>query len=228
MQVHFSHWAENARERRGPEAQWGRLLKRVTHRVVQQVEPVVEVVDEGEGVRDVVALGAEEQQHGQREVLRTTEHDVQHTRSHTLKKNMQSTVENHHPWRQEIKNKFYILFWSTVSFSTTGCRYKMCVGKKSSFFLFLLRILFSKSWSFVSKFRIQVLWQLPPELSVFLHINIISTINWVRKCTNGCIRIHQNEGNKVFDSLLNMRPPQYCSETYVFVDATMTEGSFQL
>lgn len=40
----------------GLKVQRGCLLKCVTHRVVQQVEPVVEVVDEGEGVRDVVAL----------------------------------------------------------------------------------------------------------------------------------------------------------------------------
>lgn len=38
---------------------------------VQETEPVVEVVDEGEGVRDVVALRTEEEQHGQREILRT-------------------------------------------------------------------------------------------------------------------------------------------------------------
>lgn len=38
------------------------------------MEPVVEVIHEREGVRYVVALGAEEQQHSQREVFSTTSH----------------------------------------------------------------------------------------------------------------------------------------------------------
>lgn len=45
----------------------------MTHRVVQQVKPVVEVVDEREGVWDVVSLRAEENQHSQRDVLCTAE-----------------------------------------------------------------------------------------------------------------------------------------------------------
>lgn len=56
---------------------WDKLLLAskhhvVTHRIVQQVEPVVEAVNEREGVRYVVALGAEEQQHSQRDVFSTT------------------------------------------------------------------------------------------------------------------------------------------------------------
>lgn len=50
------------------------------------MEPVVEVVDKREGVWDVVALWAEEQQHSQREVLCTTEHSIQHTWSDIYKK----------------------------------------------------------------------------------------------------------------------------------------------
>lgn len=48
--------------------------KLVTHRIVQQMEPIVEAVNEREGVRYVVAFRAEEQQHSQREVFSTTSH----------------------------------------------------------------------------------------------------------------------------------------------------------
>lgn len=39
--------------------------------IVQQMEPVVEVIDKRESVWDVVALWAEEQQHSQREIFST-------------------------------------------------------------------------------------------------------------------------------------------------------------
>lgn len=44
----------------------------LTYRVVQQVEPVVQVTDKRQGVGHVVSLRAEEQQHGQRHVLTAT------------------------------------------------------------------------------------------------------------------------------------------------------------
>lgn len=43
------------------------------------MEPVVEVVDQRECVWNVVALGAEEQQHSQRELLGTAEENIQQT-----------------------------------------------------------------------------------------------------------------------------------------------------
>lgn len=45
------------------------------------MEPVIQVIDKGEGVWDVVTLWTEEQQHGQRKILRTTKHNNEHTRS---------------------------------------------------------------------------------------------------------------------------------------------------
>lgn len=56
------------------------------------MEPVVEVVDEREGVWDVVALWTEEQQHSQRKILCTAEHNIQHTWSDT--KNSQNLLLN--------------------------------------------------------------------------------------------------------------------------------------
>lgn len=43
-----------------------------TYRLVHQVQPVVEIVEEAEGIWDVVSLRAEDQQHRQRDVLCTT------------------------------------------------------------------------------------------------------------------------------------------------------------
>lgn len=51
------------------EEQW----RFATYRIVQQMEPVVEVVDQRECIWNVVSLWAEEQQHSQRELLGTTE-----------------------------------------------------------------------------------------------------------------------------------------------------------
>lgn len=45
------------------------------------MEPVVEVVDQREGIWNVVALRTEEQQHSQRELLGTTEQNIQHVGS---------------------------------------------------------------------------------------------------------------------------------------------------
>lgn len=58
------------------------LCRGVTYIIVQQMEPVVEVVRQSEGIGDVVAFWTEEQQHSQREVLFAT---VQHTWSHKHK-----------------------------------------------------------------------------------------------------------------------------------------------
>lgn len=52
-----------------------------THRIVQQVEPVVEVVDKRECIRDVVTLRTEQEQHSQREIFFTTVHSIQQTES---------------------------------------------------------------------------------------------------------------------------------------------------
>lgn len=69
---------------------WDKLLlvskhHLVTHRIVQQVEPVVEAVDEREGVRYVVALRAEEQQHSQREVFSTTRDESKNSKLPLIK-----------------------------------------------------------------------------------------------------------------------------------------------
>ena len=53
--------------------------------VVHQEEPVVEVVDEREGVRDVVSLGAEHQQHSQAQLLLTTGYNVVYGQGNWLK-----------------------------------------------------------------------------------------------------------------------------------------------
>lgn len=65
---------------------WGKLpfkfehQQLVTHRIVQQVEPVIEAVNQSEGVWNVVTLRAEEQQHSQREVFSTTRHKSKNTK----------------------------------------------------------------------------------------------------------------------------------------------------
>lgn len=46
----------------------------ITDRFVQQVEPVVQVIDESEGIRDVVSLRAEQQQHRHGHVLTAAKH----------------------------------------------------------------------------------------------------------------------------------------------------------
>lgn len=57
----------------------------ITHRVVQQVEPVVEAVNEREGVGYVVALRAEEQQHSQRDVFSTAGDESENTKLPLIK-----------------------------------------------------------------------------------------------------------------------------------------------
>lgn len=55
------------------------------------MEPVVELVDEGEGVWDVIAFWTEEQQHSQRKILCTTKHNIDHTWSDVQK---EALIEN--------------------------------------------------------------------------------------------------------------------------------------
>lgn len=43
------------------------------------MEPVVQVIDESDGVWDVVTLWTEEQQHSKRKILQTTKHNIKHT-----------------------------------------------------------------------------------------------------------------------------------------------------